>query len=96
MWSVTEYRVQVVAEQPELRGRRPPTLFYDPVAARLGAVPGTGCTGHTLVGIGDFNGDGNPDVIVRDDASRILWLYPRTGAAFSVRQQIGSGWQASP
>ncbi|MER6955008.1 hypothetical protein [Streptomyces sp. NPDC000618] len=52
----------------------------------------SGWNGYTFAGIGNFNGDGNPDVIVRDDTTRILWLYPRTATAFSTRQQIGNGW----
>ncbi|WP_229895041.1 FG-GAP repeat domain-containing protein [Streptomyces galilaeus] len=53
---------------------------------------GTGWNPYTFAGIGDFNGDGNPDVIVRDDTTRILWLYPRSTTVFSTRQQIGAGW----
>ncbi|MEU6325109.1 VCBS repeat-containing protein [Streptomyces sp. NPDC047009] len=53
---------------------------------------GSSWNAYTFAGIGDFNGDGNPDVIARDDATGILWLYPRTATAFSTRQQIGTGW----
>ncbi|TQJ37676.1 replication-relaxation family protein, partial [Streptomyces sp. SLBN-115] len=35
VWFATRYGVQVAAEWPELRGRRPPRLVSDPVAARL-------------------------------------------------------------
>ncbi|WP_307160930.1 replication-relaxation family protein [Streptomyces rishiriensis] len=35
VWFATEYGVRVAAEWPELRGRRPPRLVSDPVAARL-------------------------------------------------------------
>ncbi|MEV5899937.1 replication-relaxation family protein [Streptomyces sp. NPDC052127] len=35
VWFATAYGVQVAAEWPELRGRRPPRLVSDPVAARL-------------------------------------------------------------
>ncbi|WP_307160574.1 replication-relaxation family protein [Streptomyces rishiriensis] len=36
VWFATAYGVQVAAEWPELRGRRPPRLVSDPVAARQG------------------------------------------------------------
>ncbi|MEU9272722.1 replication-relaxation family protein [Streptomyces sp. NPDC048251] len=35
VWFATGYGVQVAGEWPELRGRRPPRLVSDPVAARL-------------------------------------------------------------
>ncbi|MEU9314202.1 replication-relaxation family protein [Streptomyces sp. NPDC048256] len=35
VWFATAYGVRVAAEWPELRGRRPPRLVSDPVAARL-------------------------------------------------------------
>ncbi|WP_230195866.1 replication-relaxation family protein [Streptomyces coriariae] len=35
VWFATGYGVRVAAEWPELRGRRPPKLVSDPVAARL-------------------------------------------------------------
>ncbi|WP_307160590.1 hypothetical protein [Streptomyces rishiriensis] len=35
VWFATEYGVRVAGEWPELRGRRPPRLVSDPVAARL-------------------------------------------------------------
>nr|WP_253267642.1 replication-relaxation family protein [Streptomyces asoensis] len=37
VWFATAYGVQVAGEWPELRGRRPPRLASDPVAARLRA-----------------------------------------------------------
>ncbi|MEV6291366.1 replication-relaxation family protein [Streptomyces sp. NPDC051896] len=41
VWFPTSYGVQIAAEWPELRGRRPPKTVSDPTAARLRA-------GHTL------------------------------------------------
>ncbi|MDQ0585800.1 replication-relaxation family protein [Streptomyces rishiriensis] len=35
VWFATAYGVQVAGEWPELRGRRPPRLVSDPIAARL-------------------------------------------------------------
>ncbi|MER5195650.1 replication-relaxation family protein [Streptomyces sp. NPDC002755] len=37
VWFATRYGVRVASEWPELRGRRPPRLVSDPVAARLRA-----------------------------------------------------------
>lgn len=45
-----------------------------------------------IVGPGDFNGDGNHDVIAADPAGA-LWLYPGNGrAGWLPRVQVGSGW----
>ncbi|UOD80466.1 S8 family serine peptidase [Paenarthrobacter ureafaciens] len=42
--------------------------------------------------ITDFNGDGKPDVLVRDTAGA-LWLYPGNGSGgWLAARQIGSGW----
>ncbi|MEU6220930.1 VCBS repeat-containing protein [Streptomyces sp. NPDC047022] len=49
---------------------------------------------NTLVGIGDLNGDGRPDLLARDKTG-ILWLYPGTGQTtrtFGARTKIGTGW----
>jgi hypothetical protein len=56
-------------------------------------VVGTGWTSmNSVFGIGDFNGDGHPDVLARDGAGT-LWMYPRDGAGgWLPRVQIGSGW----
>jgi hypothetical protein len=46
-----------------------------------------------VLGSGDFNGDGNADVIARD-AAGALWLYPGDGhGGLGARVQIGGGWQ---
>jgi peptidoglycan/xylan/chitin deacetylase (PgdA/CDA1 family) len=48
-----------------------------------------------IVGAGDFNGDGKPDLIAREHATGYLWLYPGNGrGGFLTRTQIGRGWQA--
>ncbi|WP_159705829.1 FG-GAP-like repeat-containing protein [Arthrobacter sp. 18067] len=45
-----------------------------------------------IVGPGDFNGDGNVDLLARDSAGT-LWLYPGNGkSGWLPRVQVGSGW----
>lgn len=45
-------------------------------------------------GVGDFDGDGNQDVIARD-ASGNLWLYPGNGSTgFLSRVLLATGWQS--
>jgi hypothetical protein len=42
---------------------------------------------------GDWNGDGNSDLIARRRSDNSLWLYPGNGAGgFLTPRQIGSGW----
>ncbi|MFF7192817.1 FG-GAP-like repeat-containing protein [Streptomyces sp. NPDC008079] len=50
---------------------------------------------NALVGAGDMNGDGRPDLIAREASTGKLWLYPgRTGSVGS-RVLIGTGgWNA--
>ncbi|WP_329402717.1 VCBS repeat-containing protein [Streptomyces virginiae] len=56
---------------------------------------GTGWNGYnTLVGAGDYSGDGRPDLLARDTAGG-LFLYKGTGTAgapFAAREQVGSGF----
>ncbi|MFF5187519.1 FG-GAP repeat domain-containing protein [Streptomyces sp. NPDC000345] len=50
---------------------------------------------NTLVGAGDFTGDGRPDLLARDTAG-VLWRYAGTGSAsapFAARVKVGTGWQ---
>ncbi len=53
----------------------------------------TGWGGMTaIVGAGDFNGDGFPDILARD-SSGTLWLYPGDGTgAIGAPVALGSGW----
>jgi hypothetical protein len=45
-----------------------------------------------LTAPGDFNGDGNPDVLA-EDSDGDLWLYPGDGSGgWEPRVQVGSGW----
>ncbi|MFF8593011.1 FG-GAP-like repeat-containing protein [Streptomyces sp. NPDC015220] len=51
-------------------------------------------TYNALSGSGDLTGDGQPDLIARDN-SGILWLYKGTGTAttpYATRTKIGGGW----
>jgi hypothetical protein len=47
---------------------------------------------NAIVRIGDLDRDGHEDVVARDTATGVLWLYPGTGTGLSARKQIGTGW----
>ena len=50
-------------------------------------------TMNAIVGVGDLNSDGHPDVLAREKATGHLWLYPGNGrGGFRPRTQIGHGW----
>gem|GEM_PF-5718080 len=63
------------------------------------AVAGSGWSGRTVIGIIDVTGDGVKDLIARDDATGVVWLYPgAAGGTFgdeTTRVQIGSGLDAA-
>ncbi|KAB1932605.1 hypothetical protein F8271_25145 [Micromonospora sp. ALFpr18c] len=67
---------------------------------RLYDVPVTGVTqvgvgwgGYTSFGLTDFNRDGKPDIIARDNSTGNLWMYPgAAGGLLGTRTQIASGW----
>ncbi|MEU3429597.1 FG-GAP-like repeat-containing protein [Streptomyces gardneri] len=47
---------------------------------------------NALVGAGDMNGDGHPDLIAREASTAKLWLYPSTATGtLGARVLIGSG-----
>ncbi|MGW0578818.1 FG-GAP-like repeat-containing protein, partial [Streptomyces sp. NPDC002920] len=48
---------------------------------------------YTFADVADYNGDTNPDVIARDDATGSLWLYPGNGSGgwSTSAVYIGSG-----
>ena len=52
----------------------------------------TGWLGYSIVAVGDFNHDGNLDIVGRDSLGR-LWLYRGDGnGGCDPRVEIGSGW----
>jgi FG-GAP-like repeat/EF hand len=58
---------------------------------------GTGWDGMSAINAADVNGDGKPDVLARDGATGVLWLYPNTGRTGmdtfgGARVQVGTGW----
>jgi hypothetical protein len=50
---------------------------------------------NALVGPGDFNGDGAVDVLARETATGLLWLYRGSGTGgWLPRVRVGTGWNA--
>ncbi|MBJ2120950.1 VCBS repeat-containing protein [Arthrobacter sp. MSA 4-2] len=50
---------------------------------------------NSIVGPGDFNGDGRVDLLARETATGYLWLYPGNGAGgWLPRVRVGSGWNS--
>lgn len=68
----------------------------DPFTSRFAA--GTGWDLATALMLGDVNGDGHPDVVVRD-GSGALWIYPNDGATtvnpYVSRYAAGTGWNGA-
>ncbi|MEU6950676.1 FG-GAP-like repeat-containing protein [Streptomyces sp. NPDC046316] len=46
---------------------------------------------NALVGVGDMNGDGRPDLYAREAATGKLWLYPGKAGSLGSRILVGSG-----
>ncbi len=51
-----------------------------------------GWTSYTPFGIGDYNGDGHPDIVARNDTSSVLALMPGNGGHLTTQTTIGTGW----
>ncbi|MFI7542497.1 glycoside hydrolase domain-containing protein [Actinoplanes sp. NPDC049599] len=71
-------------------------LYPGQAGATLGTavVVGTGGwnTMTELAGVGDFTGDGYPDLVARLTSTGVLYLYPGRTGGFAARQQIGTSW----
>lgn len=51
-----------------------------------------GWTTYTSFGIGDYNGDGHPDIVARNDLFGNLVLMPGNGGHLTTQTTIGTGW----
>ncbi len=89
--------------QVDLIARRNSTgalwLYPGSTGGSLGPRVRVGTSGwdamRALVGVGDFNRDGNTDLIAVHTATGNLYLYPGAGSSFAPRQIIGRGWSSS-
>ena len=52
----------------------------------------TNWSGYTPFGLGDYNGDGHPDIIARNDTAAYLALMPGNGGHLTTQTTIGTGW----
>lgn len=86
-------------------------LARETATGRLWLYPGNGRSGwlprilvgsgwgvfNTLLAPGDFNGDGTADILARERATGLLWLYPRNvSGGWNTRVLIGNGWNSLP
>ncbi|MFD7896665.1 FG-GAP repeat domain-containing protein, partial [Streptomyces sp. NPDC059743] len=56
---------------------------------------GNGWGGYTSFGVADWDSDGHPDIVTRNDGTNDLWLYPgdgRRGYSGQAPVKIGNGW----
>ncbi len=63
--------------------------FFVPSVPVRGKIPSPY---NRVVGPGDVDGDGRPDLIARDTAG-MLWLLPGTAAGYGARRYITAGFQ---
>jgi hypothetical protein len=71
-------------------------LYPGRAGATLGprVLVGTGGwnTMSELAGVGDFTGDGYPDLVARLTSTGGLYLYAGRAGGFAARRQLGTGW----
>jgi FG-GAP-like repeat len=56
---------------------------------------GNGAGGYTFFGLADYDGDDHQDIVLRENATGDLWLYPgesKRGYSNVQRVKIGNGW----
>ncbi|WP_404387632.1 FG-GAP-like repeat-containing protein [Humibacillus xanthopallidus] len=88
---------------------RPDIVARQTSTGQLWLYPGTGASGwkprvlvgtgwnaySAVVGAGDLNGDGRPDLLARERATGYLWLVPGTSSGgLGTRVRTGTGWNS--
>lgn len=61
-------------------------------AARVKLFANWGAAYDAVVGVGDLNRDGRPDLVARDTAGKLYRQYGDGKGSFGARALIGSGW----
>lgn len=61
--------------------------------ARVQVFKDWGRSYNALVGIGDLNGDGKPDIVARDTAGKLFRNDGNGRGSFGGRSEIATGWQ---
>jgi hypothetical protein len=86
---------------PDLIARQKATgelFLYPGRTSRFGPRVRIGTSGwnnlRDLVGVGDFNRDGYPDLITVEKSTGLLYLYPGRGTGLGPRSKTASGWGA--
>ncbi|MFE5709650.1 FG-GAP repeat domain-containing protein [Streptomyces sp. NPDC056501] len=88
------------------QGNRSDLIAVEKATGRLWLYPGTGAGAlgtrrligsggwsgmNALVGVGDMNSDGRPDLYAREAATGKLWFYPGRTGSLGTRVLVGSG-----
>ncbi|KUO08567.1 FG-GAP repeat domain-containing protein [Streptomyces sp. DSM 15324] len=61
-------------------------------SARVKLAANWGAAYNAVVGVGDLNRDGRPDLVARDTAGKLYRQYGDGKGSFGARALIGSGW----